>query len=227
MKKILFVLILLLSGCTSSSYLYKTSTVISEGNKNTIKIVTPDIGIAATRLKPVFESLLKQNGFKIVSPQEPSVYGFVYGITSKSWQSLETVPIVSPTSINSINSHSYGNINGRASYWGNGFGTFNGSYSGFNNASIDYNYGVTGYHNAVVDNFQINFTAMIMDYKTHEIVYEGHLIGLENISDDDFALFVEDVFSKYPFLMENDIELDCKKNGIIGACNKFNPFKFW
>lgn len=68
------------------------------------------------------------------------------------------------------------------------------------------------------DNYLTDFTAMIMDYKTKEIVYESHLIGNEAVSREDFAEYVKDVYSKYPMFMNIQEEFYCYKNGQIGIC---------
>lgn len=198
----------MLVGCaTDPQYNFRTGASINGANGKTVKVITPTKTVVATKLKVFFEDLLKNNGFKIVKADKKSQYGFVFGIENRSWQTLKTVPVCGKTGIRSINTNTNGTLsgfyNGSSSLYGNGyashFGNYQGNYNGYSHTSVEYDYGVTGYHNAVVNNFQIDFTALLMDYKTSEIVYEGHLTGTEYVSEENLAEYVRDVYGKYPF----------------------------
>lgn len=159
MKKIYIPFIsFLVCGCVSPQYEFKVNSAINAGNNKTIKIISPDKSVGVTRLKPFFEKQLKSYGFKIVSSDKKSNYGFVYGIQSKSWQTMETIPVMGETSVRSISTDVRGNLQGNASsyYSGNLYSpgyydgiadtSYNGSYYGASNTNISYNYGIKGYH---------------------------------------------------------------------------------
>ena len=226
MKKYIMTICLLVSACASPQYNFRSSAAISEGKNQTIKVVSPDKTVASTKLKTFFENKLKENGFKVVSSEKKSRYGFVYGITSKSWQSMETQAIWGPTAINSINTQTsgylygdaYTNYNFYSPYSASADTDFNASYNGISNTDINYDYGITGYQNVIVNNFQINFTSLMLDYKTQEVVYEGHLVGTEPVDNDAFADYVMDIYSKQPMFMNNNIVFTCKSQNTQRIC---------
>lgn len=231
MKKFLVALTLLVSACASPKYGFKINTAISEGNNKTIKVVSPDKNVSSTKLKLFFEDILKSNGFKVVADNKKSDYGFVYGINSKSWQSMETIPVYGKTGIRSINTNSYGHLSGNSSsyhtgnlyssgyYSGTTDTSFQGSYYGSSNTNFEYDYGITGYHNAVINHYNITFTALIMDYKTKDVVYEGILTTAEYNDVDTFAGYVQDLYVKYPMFMNIDIQLFCENINGTNVCN--------
>lgn len=231
----------LLSGCASPAYHFQATSLIHEGKGNTVKIVSPDNSVAMGKLKPFFEDILKNNGFKVVSADKNAKYGFVYGINRRAWQSMKTIPVVEPTGIRSIHTNSYGNVTGNSYgnysgtsairpgmvyHNGNYNGTYNASYSGTSDTSVEYNYGVTGYHNAIVNNFLMSFTVLMMDFKTKQLVFESQLVTSEYNDDSDFVEYAKDIYSKYPFFMDKKMDLVCQKVGMIGQCSVPENFGF-
>ncbi len=219
MKKLVFLLCAFLCGCVSEPlYGFKSISVIEGGNKEKIFVASPQKTAVATQIKYFFEKQLKNNGFQIVQPGQKARYGLTFGFDSKQWQSMRTVPIFGETSVRSVNTDSYGNLNGTYNYMGNGFGMYHANYLGGSNSTVDYNYGLKGYQNVIDNHFQIDFTVMMMDFETRQIVYESHLIGLEPINNENFAEYVRDVYSKYPMFVNQQMELNCYKNGVTGVC---------
>jgi hypothetical protein len=229
MKKVIF-LFCLLGGCANIPvYDFKVDTALESGKDKTISIGSPEKGIEITKLKPFFEDILKENGFKIVSGKQKARYGFVYGIQSKSWQSMQTIPVYGKTGISSIDTTSYGHMSGDSfgSYSGNyykgGFdgiysGGYNGSYSGSSHTDINYDYGVTGYHNAIVNNFRIDYVGLILDYKTNEVVYSSSLSGYSYVDKMDFAMYIMDIYTKLPFLFPTRNRFKCALGREEGIC---------
>ncbi len=120
MKKFAYYLLVLVCGCASPQYELKINSTIDTGGNKTIKVVSPDKNVATTKLKLFFEEQLKSYGFRIVSANKNSDYGFVYGIQTKNWQTVDTIPIWGKTGINSINTNTFGNMQGNASTYYSG-----------------------------------------------------------------------------------------------------------
>lgn len=58
----------------------------------------------------------------------------------------------------------------------------------------------------------------MLNYKTQEVVYEGHLVGTEPVDNDAFADYVMDIYSKQPMFMNNNIVFTCKSQNTQIIC---------
>ena len=226
MKKFIILICLYLSACATPTYTFNSNAAVSSGKNQTIFVTSPDKSVLATKLKTFFEAVLKDNGFKVVSNKQKAKYVFIYGITRKEWKSLETQAIWGPTSINSINTNNSGTILGTSTkdyniyspYNASSYTNYNANYMGTSNTNVSYNYGITGYDNVIVNHFRIIFASLILDMKTEQVVYEGTLVGTQPIDSSEFYNYIQDVYTKYPLLIQTSISLTCETKNALGSC---------
>lgn len=226
MNKFFVLMCLSLSACTAPTYTFNSTAALTSGQNKTIILESPDKSVLTTKLRTFFETVLKDNGFKVVSNKQKAAYVFAYGIARKEWQSLETQPVWGPTSINSINTNNSGMIFGNSvsdynmysPYNASSYTHYNANYMGTSNTQVSYNYGITGYDNVVVNHFRLVFASLILDVEKNQIVYEGTLVGTQPIDDYEFYNYIQDVYNKYPLFMQSSISLICETKNAIGYC---------
>ena len=83
---------------------------------------------------------------------------------------------------------------------------------------VDYDSDIIGYDNVVVNNFQIRFSAHIVDNNTNDIIYESYLIGNKKIDKTSFTDYIFDVYSKYQLLSNINIDLYCEHKNMNTLC---------
>ena len=216
MKKYILLVVLFLCGCSTQYYL-QTSSTLENGNNSTIKIVSPHNSAAITKLKHFLTKQLKEQEFKIVSAEKKSRYGLVFGIEHRSWQTKTPLPLFGHTGIKSIDTTSFGNTFGNFDINRYDENYYAGSFHAIQNnqsmTDIEYETGIVGFQDIVENNYQTTFTLIIVDYKTHEVVADSSLISTENLSENDFAKIIEQVYSQYPLLKSFNLELICDNRG--------------
>lgn len=214
MKKLVVCLFLILASCATPTHYLTIDSLLTNPKGSTINIDSPYQTVAITQLKSFFENILRQNGFKVVKSASQAQYSFILGIEKQSWQSARTVPVWGPTGISSINTNTTGFLSG------NSFGNYyTGNYMGNSTSTVNYNYGITGYHNVIDNHFLISFLALIRDNKSKNAVYETSFQSYIPVDDTVFAKFVMHVYSMYPLLYNNNVDLFCSHEDLAIYCD--------
>lgn len=177
---IIFCLILLSSCAINNQYTFQQTSILQLPKKKpSICIKFEGNTIATTQTVSFLQKYLDYNGFEVVdAPICEYTASFMYD--TKVWQTQKTVPIFGQTGISSIQTNTFGNLNGfsNTSYYGNNaYTNLYGNYSQNSYSTVNYNYGITGYQNVIDTQSLQLFTLAINDKKNLTVVETKILVN--------------------------------------------------